>query len=170
MAAERPPIPQPLRRQVLMEAGYRCAIPTCRQIPVDLHHIIPWATVKAHTFDNLIALCRNDHGLAGDGVIDRKALALYKRNLSLVNSRYGDMERRLIGYFAQNPDIKQAGFPTPHTFEFMNLLDDGLVSEVHSGMNVMGGGFDMSPKIYVLTPAGIQFVSRWAAGLPVAEE
>jgi len=44
-------------RAVLVEAGHRCAIPTCRQHPVDVDHIDDWATVKEHRFENLIALC-----------------------------------------------------------------------------------------------------------------
>jgi len=36
---DRAAIPDPLRRQVLLEAGHRCAIPTCKQVPVDIAHI-----------------------------------------------------------------------------------------------------------------------------------
>jgi hypothetical protein len=32
----RPPIPAELRRRILVEAGHRCAIPTCRHIEVDI--------------------------------------------------------------------------------------------------------------------------------------
>src|SRR5690242_15797603 len=39
--ANRPGIPRALQRQVLVEAGHRCSIPTCRQTPVEIHHIIP---------------------------------------------------------------------------------------------------------------------------------
>ncbi len=38
--ATRKPIPASLKREVLAEAGYRCAVPTCRGIlALDLHHI-----------------------------------------------------------------------------------------------------------------------------------
>jgi len=78
----RPPIPRPLRREVLVESGYRCAIPTCRQIPIEIHHIIPWATNQEHSFENLISLCRNCHGLYERDEIDRTAMQRYKTNLS----------------------------------------------------------------------------------------
>jgi hypothetical protein len=55
-------IPRPLRRQALIEAGHRCAIPTCRQYPVEVDHIDDYANVKEHRFENLIVLCRNCHG------------------------------------------------------------------------------------------------------------
>jgi 5-methylcytosine-specific restriction endonuclease McrA len=54
-------IPAALVREVKMESGHRCAIPTCKQTPVDLHHIVPWETCQKHEFDNLIALCPNCH-------------------------------------------------------------------------------------------------------------
>jgi 5-methylcytosine-specific restriction endonuclease McrA len=57
----RPAIPQALKRKVLIEAGHRCAIPTCKQVPVELAHIVPWANCKEHTFENLIALCPTCH-------------------------------------------------------------------------------------------------------------
>ncbi|HVH31335.1 MAG TPA: HNH endonuclease [bacterium] len=40
-----------------MEAVHRCAIPRCRQIRVEIAHIVPYKRVGEHTFDNLIALC-----------------------------------------------------------------------------------------------------------------
>jgi len=77
----RPKIPADIRRHVLLEAGHRCAIHTCRHTQVEIHHIIPWAQCKRHEFENLIALCPNCHGLAGSGIIDRKSLREYKRKL-----------------------------------------------------------------------------------------
>src|SRR5688572_19768925 len=77
----RPKIPAPLRRQVLLEAGHRCSIHTCRHTQVEIHHIIPWAQCKRHEFENLIVLCPNCHGLAESGFIDRKSLYEYKRKL-----------------------------------------------------------------------------------------
>lgn len=78
----RPAIPAEIRRAVLVEAGHRCAIPTCRYPNVDLHHIVPWEKCESHDFDNLIALCSNCHRRADSGEIDRKALRIYKAQLS----------------------------------------------------------------------------------------
>lgn len=79
---ERPAIPAEIRRSVLVEAGHRCAIPTCKYPTTDLHHIIPWERCLTHDFDNLIALCPNCHRRADFGEIDRKSLRLYKSRLS----------------------------------------------------------------------------------------
>lgn len=83
---ERTSIPAALRRQVLIEAGHRCAIHTCRHPTVDLHHIIPWERCRAHSFDNLIALCPNCHRQADAGKIDRKSLLMYISRLAAVMS------------------------------------------------------------------------------------
>lgn len=82
MVENRPQIPENLRRRVLVEAGHRCAIPTCRQPQIDVHHIIPWEKRQSHDFDNLIALCPNCHRRADRGEIDAKSLLLYKTQLS----------------------------------------------------------------------------------------
>jgi len=79
---ERPAIPAEIRRLVLVEAGHRCAIPTCKYPTTDLHHIIPWETCLTHDFDNLIALCPNCHRRADSGEIDRKSLRIYKTKRS----------------------------------------------------------------------------------------
>ncbi len=78
---DRPPIPTDLRRRILVEAGHRCAIHTCKHPEVDVHHIVPWEKCKEHDYDNLIALCPNCHRRADAGEIDRSSLKLYKARL-----------------------------------------------------------------------------------------
>lgn len=99
---KRPDIPTELERAVLLECGHRCAIPTCHQVPVELSHIIPWSRCKEHRFENLIALCPTCHTRFDRGEIDRKSMQIYKLNLTLVNSRYGDLEQRIIRGFVKD--------------------------------------------------------------------
>ena len=56
MTDQRNAIPAELKRRVLIEAGHRCAIHTCRHIDVEIHHIIPWE------LDILFELYNNDDG------------------------------------------------------------------------------------------------------------
>jgi hypothetical protein len=77
----RPEIPAGIRRSVLVEAGHRCAIPSCRNPDVDVHHIVPWEKCQTHEAENLIALCPNCHRRAHKGEIDRKSLHMYKVQL-----------------------------------------------------------------------------------------
>ncbi len=78
---DRPPIPTDLRRRILVEAGHRCAIHTCKHPEVDVHHIVPWEKCRQHEYDNLIALCPNCHRRADAGEIDRSSLRIYKARL-----------------------------------------------------------------------------------------
>lgn len=88
----RPPIPAGLKRSILVEAGHRCAIPTCRHTEVDIHHIIPWSQCKEHKYDNLIAICPNCHRRADRDEIDRKSLRRYKYNLQFIHDKYSNLE------------------------------------------------------------------------------
>jgi hypothetical protein len=161
----RPAIPRALARKVKVEAGHRCAIPVCRQTPVELHHIRPWSEVKEHTFDNLIALCPTDHARATQGEIDRKAMRIYKRNLAVVNSRYGEMEHRLIDLFAAS-DASTAQLDRDMDFEFMYMIEDGLLVKRSASSNgsVRINGVVQGPWLYSLTEEGEDFVARWANG------
>jgi 5-methylcytosine-specific restriction endonuclease McrA len=60
--SNRKPIPASLKREVLTESGYRCAVPTCRTIlAIDLHHIIEVEEGGKNELSNLLALCPNCH-------------------------------------------------------------------------------------------------------------
>lgn len=82
MPEKRPAVPRALARRLLIEAGHRCAIPTCRAHPVELAHISPWSRVRSHAFDNMIALCPNCHTRFDRGDIDQLAMRHYKAALS----------------------------------------------------------------------------------------
>jgi HNH endonuclease len=110
MPQGRRDIPAQLERDVKMEAGYRCAIPSCRQHPIEIAHIVPWSKVRVHEYSNLIGLCGVCHARYDRGEIDRKAMLQYKANLGLVNARYGDYERRLLEYFATRRRMNRTTF------------------------------------------------------------
>jgi hypothetical protein len=43
MGRRRPAISKSVEREVLLEAGYRCAIPRCMVHTTETAHIIPWS-------------------------------------------------------------------------------------------------------------------------------
>ncbi|MEU2179718.1 HNH endonuclease signature motif containing protein [Streptomyces thermolilacinus] len=187
MAQDRPDIPTALKRAVLVEAGHRCAIPTCRQTPVELAHITPWAKVKAHTFDNLIALCPTCHTRFDRGEIDRKAVLQYKANLEVLNHRYTDIERQLLKAFVKNwqrvrsyypsaciGDVGRfAGFGALRVYADMwwtlaNLLDDGIIEfrqEDHVEMRLQEER--RNARVVLLTEKGRKFLAHWIAAQPI---
>jgi hypothetical protein len=156
----RPALPRKLEREVLMEAGHRCAIPVCRQTPVEIAHIVPWAEVKEHSFDNLIALCPTCHTRYDKGEIDRASMRQYKANLSVLNGRYGDLERRVLKFFAESPGRDFIWLSTSLEFLLMYLIDDGLLRKEEDPRLLSTYPFDPGAA-YHITPKGREFVRKW---------
>lgn len=155
----RPSIPSQLRRDVLIEAGYRCAMPRCGAQTVEIHHIVDYATAQEHTFGKLIALCPTCHARVTKGEIDRKAISQIKADLAM-NVRYSDLERRMLRAVADRGLPAGHGFTLPGGLELMMMyaVSDGLFDPRNS--SVPDGMFP-SHVTYVLTEKGRAFVDRW---------
>ena len=153
-------MPRELEREVLVESGHRCAIPTCHQIPVEIAHIIPWAKVQEHTFDNLIALCPTCHSRYDHAEIDRKAMQQYKANLSVLNGRYGDLEQRVLRKFSKENLANQIWLPGGFDILLMNLTEDGFLTDTGQNSGVILAGMP-STKLYELTTKGRNFIQKW---------
>ena len=77
---------------VLTEAGYRCAVPTCRGIlALDMHHIWEVSAGGGNDPSNLIALCPTCHALYHRGTISGDSIYAYKAMLVAI-SRAFDIE------------------------------------------------------------------------------
>jgi hypothetical protein len=148
---KRQAIPTEIRRQILVEAGHRCAIQTCRNsVDIDIHHITPWAQCQEHAANNLIALCPNCHRMADKGKIDKFCLRKYKEickkllqpsNFDEINSAHAyikfnpNMPTEIIG--AKNlssfADIGKLNFkfsfskPFENATYVANALGDGAI-------------------------------------------
>jgi len=82
-------IPSEIRRQVLHEAGYRCANPVCRMVlAINLHHLDQVSEGGDNTIDNLIALCPNCHTLHHQGNIPHESLRAWKILLVGLNEAF----------------------------------------------------------------------------------
>lgn len=163
----RPAIPAELKRRVLMEAGHRCAIPTCRTVPVELAHIEPYSEVRGHSFENLIALCPTCHTRYDSGGIDRLSMKGYKANLGLVSGRYGEIERRLLDNFANDPYAIGMRLPAGWDLALWYLVKDGIIAKKPDDVVIDGL---TALYFYEITPAGREFIKRWVAAEPVSPE
>src|SRR5713101_4651748 len=77
---------------VLTEGGYRCAVPTCRNIlALDLHHIWEVSAGGGDGPENLVALCPTCHALYHRGTIARDAIYAYKSMLVAIGRAF-DLE------------------------------------------------------------------------------
>ncbi|MFD8970517.1 HNH endonuclease [Streptomyces sp. NPDC059568] len=170
MTQDRPAIPAAMRREVLEEAGYACAVPSCRSTPVEIAHIEPWSKVQAHTFDNLIALCPNHHTRFDvERRIPAASVHRWKANLALLNGRYSDLERRLLEEAVDAPE--NVAWPVHSSLSLLlkHLLEDGIISRV--GLNQPNISFNgRKQEIFVaITPKGREFLRRWQNAEPLYE-
>lgn len=170
MPEGRPAIPRTLQRELLVEAGHRCAIPTCRQpTALQYEHIEDWAKVREHRFASMIVLCANCHARKTAGDIDRLSLHRYKANLAVLNSRYGEFERRVLTLFAQDPTATTIQLSGGFDIFLMYLINDGLLVKLPPPMpNVQINGVYQSEQ-YGLTNAGRALVARWAGARLIDE-
>ena len=77
----RTAIPESIKREVLTEAGFRCAVPTCRTIlAIDLHHIIEVSDNGPNEAYNLLAPTSAEmrHGLCASAFCAASILNLEK--------------------------------------------------------------------------------------------
>ena len=159
--AKRPPIPTELEREVLLEAGHRCAIHTCRQAPIVVAHIVPWAKCKEHAFDNLIALCPNCHSRFDKGDIDRKSMYAYKHRLLLYTGRFTQFELRvLVNMKSKKTD--EVWILDDLELLLAGLLDSGYLTFTgHS--KPIGAPDGSARRLFKLTPDGHKFIDNYVS-------
>jgi len=160
---ERPPTPVELRRRVLVEAGHRCAIPTCRHIDVDVHHIVPWEQCKKHEYENLIALCPNCHRRADQGEIDRKSLRIYKANLRFAIDKYSQFEMDVLFELSMTRPGRGLPFPSYLNLLIKRLLDAGFVRIIENKTGICAGLVKTTPDFLVITDKGREFIEALGA-------
>jgi tetratricopeptide (TPR) repeat protein len=86
MPQNRPRIPAEVERQVLIEAGHRCAV--CgAELPLERAHIIAWSRSKDHSAANLLCLCANCHGRADTEKWGEETLRQYKQRPWVIRAR-----------------------------------------------------------------------------------
>ena len=164
-----------VKRAVLVEAGHRCAIPTCRATTTEIAHTVPWAKSQDNSFENLIALCRNCHTRFDQKKeIDRIAMKMYKHNLGILNNRCGEFERRLFEVLAKTGERVFVLGAAGDVF-VANAVRDGFFEDKH----VVGIGFDVTgsdgsrknfPMTFTcwVTEAGVEFIKTFVAGIDIA--
>src|SRR3954465_3910893 len=131
---ERPAIPASIERQLMIDAGWRCSIPTCgTTTALEIDHIDEWSDVKEHKYENLIVLCPTHHAMKRKGARPRElnavALKIVKQNQLELSGRYGDVERRVLEYFVRNLGQRIVFLPGDFDVLLMQLLDEGLLNK-----------------------------------------
>ncbi len=153
------------KRMALVEAGHRCAIPTCRHPTTEIAHIVPESQSHDDSFANLIALCPK----CQNKEIDAQSMSMYKHNLEILNSRYSDFERRLFDQIAETDQrsfIVEAGLEIP----LLRAVNDGLLKRVELAPVAAQQGEPTQYKgeptqyKYEVTDEGLDFINRYICG------
>lgn len=157
---ERDKLPLRTRVIVLTEAGYRCAVPTCRNIlALDLHHI--WQVSSGGSDDpaNLIALCPNCHALYHRKIIAQDSIYAYKAMLVAISSAF-DVAA-----------IDQLLFLESCKKDFLVVSGDGLLlfsrliaAGLAVGERKANNNWQVVTYTVNLTPKGRLLTSAWKAG------
>ena len=155
----RPSIPIKIKRRILIEAGYRCAIPTCRWPITKNAHIISWVESKDHSYENLIALCPNCHTLYDSGKIERAAIIAYKKKLMFLNEVYSRFELDVLDHLKTH---KRALIPGELLIK--RLLEEEIVEHEEEIMiQGFGDGEDILGIFSViLTEKGETLLEDWS--------
>lgn len=115
-----------VRRSVLIEAGYRCAVPTCRNLLVlDLHHIVPVRDGGSDDAHNLLALCPTCHQLFERGTMDATAVRTYKATLEALSHAF-DTESLDLLVFLDQASPGSLGVDGTGLLRFARLAANGL--------------------------------------------
>ena len=175
-------IPNSLKRRLLEEAGYRCAVPTCRATdPLQFEHIEGWAETREHNFEDMIILCANCHSRVTSKKINKSAIKTYKHNLAILTGRYSLFEMRILeSLFKDGPKapIEVAGTITvsqwvlvafSDQYHLKGLIDDKLVNFTGSNWGKEPIDPEFPNRAFVnLTPKGVEFVNSYFSGREIS--
>jgi hypothetical protein len=161
---ERTSLSRSIRIAVLTEAGYRCAVPTCRGIlALDLHHIWEVNAGGGDDIANLIALCPTDHALYHRGTISSDAIYSYKAMLTALNGAF------------DNPTIDLLLFLTTFPKGWLIISGDGLLSFarlISAGLAdarmVANNANQIVTYAVWISEKGSQLIDAWKAGNRIA--
>lgn len=149
----RQSIPIETHRQVLHEAGYRCANPACRMVlAMNIHHLDPVSNGGSSTFDNLVALCPNCHTLHHQNVIPHDSLRAWKILLLSLNEAF---DRKAVDILLALRKIHKINLKGEGMLEIAGLISSDLVKWKQHHTD----SFDI-----MLSQRGSIFLEAWVSG------
>jgi HNH endonuclease len=148
------------RTLVLTEAGYRCAVPTCRGIlALDLHHIWEVAAGGADDASNLVALCPTCHALYHRGTISADSIYAYKAMLVALSCAFDveSVDRLLFLSMCPKDFLVVSG---DGLLEFARLIAAGLAKVELKANNA----WQLVTYAVNISPSAKQLIEAWKAG------
>jgi hypothetical protein len=157
---ERKSLSSKLKTIVLTEAGYRCAVPTCREIlALDMHHIYQVSDGGGDDPSNLIALCPNHHTRYHRGLISKDAIYAYKAMLVAISRAFDiDAVDKLLFLAPLKKDfLIVSGDGLLH---FARLIAAGLASCIQKSNN----NSQLVTYAVNISPKGRMIIDAWKQG------
>lgn len=152
-------IPHATVVSILTEAGYRCAVPTCRNIlAIDLHHMLEVSEGGGNDANNLLALCPTCHALFHRGVITRDSIYAWKSMLMTLNRAF-DTEAIDQLLFLLRLKPKELLISGDGVLRFARLVAAELVTFKQSVRNGRLVSYEVT-----LTNRGRQIINAWLVG------
>jgi len=172
MATKRHSISPMIRDEVLREAGYKCANPTCRNIlTLQLHHMVWVKDGGKNEANNLLALCGHCHDLHTQGHIPASAISHWKGILHALNHAFSKESMDLLLFLAK-PSFENIWYTGDGVLRFAGLIAAGLVeiaeSQFSVGVRYGNNSAPTSPPTTALrlrlSAKGRVLVESWLAG------
>ncbi|HEY8097098.1 MAG TPA: HNH endonuclease signature motif containing protein [Methylobacter sp.] len=172
MNEKRKKISPLIRDEVLREAGYKCANPTCRNIlTLQLHHMIWVKNGGKDEATNLIALCGHCHDQHTQGYIPGSAISYWKGILHALNHAFNKESMDFLLYLAK-PSVSNIWYTGDGALRFAGLIAADLVKIAESQFSVgVRYGKDSPPTSppttalrLCLSEKGHLLVESWLAG------
>ncbi len=168
--SQRRPVSPLIRDEVLREAGYKCANPTCRNvITLQLHHLHWVKDGGRNEAINLLALCGHCHDLHTQGHIPGSAIRHWKGMLQALNHAFSKESTDLLLYLHQRGNAPH-WYTADGVLRFAGLFAAGLVefgrqssADTFSATETLERVFTSCHEI-VLSQKGLQLVEAWKAG------
>lgn len=157
---ERKNLPLTTRTIVLTEAGYRCAVPTCRGIlALDMHHIWEVSAGGGDDPSNLIALCPTCHALYHRGTIHTDSIFAYKAMLVSLSAAFDReaIDKLIFLYKLPNDKLVISG---DGVLQFSRLIAADLASFEIKANNA----WQLVTYMVMLTPKGKHLINAWMSG------
>lgn len=158
--SERKNLSQQTRVLVLTEAGYRCAVPTCRTIlALDIHHLWEVSAGGGDDAANLIALCPTCHALYHRGTISADSVYMYKAMLVAIGRAFdvAAIDTLLFLEMCQKDFLVVSGDGLLH---FSRLIAAGLAAVEQKANN----NWQLVTYAVNISDKGKQLIDAWKSG------
>jgi hypothetical protein len=160
MGKNRRAISPDIVRAIHHEAGYLCANPACRYILViDVHHIVHVSKGGGNKPSNLLALCRNCHGLHHQGVITEESVRAWKMILLALNEAF---DRQCVDVLLLLDKMEELRAPPDALLGIASLISANLVEAVFDSPT--NPRYTGQTYRLMLSDRGRAFVDGWRRG------